>query len=76
MAMNLKFSLILIDDDAPMVHRPLTSFTATMREAGDIIEPVIASSAGPNKYGVCITDNFSSWTAFQVSTLGFTVMMS
>jgi hypothetical protein len=40
-----------------------------MREAGDIIEPVIASSAGPNKYVVCITDNFSSWTAFQVSKL-------
>ena len=66
--MNLKFSLILIDDAVtPIVHRPLTSFTAALRDANDIIEPTIASNnAGPNKYVVCITDNFSSWTAFQV----------
>ena len=76
----LRFSLVLIDDQAPQHRRPLSPFTASFpmynslsnghsenfNASKTLIDQAVASTVGPNKFVVCIADTVHSWLAFQV----------
>lgn len=68
-SLSLRFSLVLIDDQAPQVRRPLSPFSAVFHTLNDKISKIdhaVASTVGPNKYVVCVADTPHSWLAFQV----------
>ena len=75
----LRFSLVLMDDQAPQHRRPLSPFTASFpmynslsnghsdfNASKTLIDQAVASTVGPNKFVVCIADTVHSWLAFQV----------
>jgi hypothetical protein len=76
-SLSLRFSLVLVDDAAPQQRRPLSPFSASLTSllnlkaamaaaAQSSVDPAVASTTGPNKYTVCVTDTLNSWLAFQV----------
>jgi hypothetical protein len=69
--MHVRFSLVLVDDQAPTLRRPLSPFStsvlALQQHMASTIDQAVASTVGPNRFVVAISDTPHSWLAFQVS---------
>jgi hypothetical protein len=70
--MHVRFSLVLVDDQAPTLRRPLSPFSTSVlalqqQQMASTIDQAVASTVGPNRFVVAISDTPHSWLAFQVS---------
>lgn len=69
--LSVKFSLVLVDDKAPLLRRPLSPFSASMQAMQSkmhAVEEAVASTVGPNRFVIAIADTPHSWLAFQVQS--------
>jgi hypothetical protein len=70
--MHVRFSLVLVDDQAPTLRRPLSPFStsvlALQQQMASTIDQAVASTVGPNRFVVAISDTPHSWLAFQVTS--------
>lgn len=68
--MHVRFSLVLVDDLAPVLRRPLSPFSASFQalqaHMASTIDQAVASTVGPNRFVITIADTPHSWLAFQV----------
>lgn len=75
---RVRFSLVLVDDLAPALRRPLSPFSAgeaaLHERMASTIHQAVASTVGPNRFVITIADTPHSWLAFQVRLLPATVM--
>ena len=73
-SLSVRFSLVLVDDRAPVLRRPLSPFSSSLLALRDraqrSIEQAVASTVGPNRFVVSIADTPNSWLAFQVRMRG------